>query len=49
MKVYYKIHPDFIGKQHSDLSGCFMLTSKLSQRVLKALYLKGNKFVLIKE
>ena len=46
MKVYYKIHPDYIGKVHHDLSGATVLTEKLSQRVLKKLLEKGNKFVI---
>ena len=46
MKVYYKIHPKFIGKVHHDNTGATVLTSKLSQRKLKELLAKGNKFVI---
>lgn len=45
----YSIHPDFIGKQHCDLSGVYCLNDKLSQKVLKELYRKGNKFILANE
>ena len=46
MKTYYKIHPKFIGKVHHDKSGATVLTAKLSQRILKELLSKGNKFVI---
>jgi len=45
MKVYYKLDEKFIGKMHSDKSGKTILTKNLSQRVLKQLFDKGNKFV----
>lgn len=46
MRVYYKLDEKYIGKQHCNNKGCFMLTKKLSQKVLKELFNKGNKFVL---
>ena len=46
MKVLYKIDPNFIGKAHSDISGQIVLNEKLSQRVLKKLHEKGNKFII---
>jgi len=42
----YKLDFKFIGKRHCDNTGCITLTDKLSQRVLKKLFDKGNKFVI---
>ena len=47
MKVYYKLDDKFIGKMHCDREGKTILTDKLSQKKLKELYIKGNKFVSI--
>jgi len=46
MKVTYKLHPDYIGKAHSDKDGQIVLNEKLSQRQLRELFKKGNKFVI---
>jgi len=45
MKIIYKLNPKFEGKAHHDKDGAVMLHSGLSQRVLKELFKKGNKFV----
>jgi len=47
-KTIYSLDPTFIGKVHCDKSGVTVLKD-LSQSKLKALYLKGNKFVIVNE
>lgn len=49
MKIVYKLDSKYIGKAHYDNNGVIILHDKLSQRVLKELYNKGNKFVYVYE
>lgn len=44
-KFVYKLDSKFIGKVHNDSQGRTVLTDKLTQTVLKALYNKNNKFI----
>jgi hypothetical protein len=45
----YKIIDSYIGKCHCDSSGVYHLTNNLSQKVLKELLSKGNKFIVSEE
>ena len=45
----YKLDSKFIGKAHYDSNGLIILNEKLSQKALKELYKKGNKFVIMYE